>query len=86
MGARKKASGSGAAESRPLAVRYRVTWPHGVNLRGGPGIAGPVLRVLPRGEIVTREGGAELVQGGIWLPVQGGWVCAAYLEPLPEEA
>ena len=73
-----------APEARTAGIRYPVTWPHGVNLRAGPGIGFPVLRVLPLGAVVTRQGDPELVEGAVWLPVQDGWACSLYLERLPD--
>lgn len=81
MAAKKKTV---AAEARTADIRCRVTWPHGVNLRAGPGVGFPALRVLPFGTVVTQEGDPERVEGAVWLPVRDGWVCSLYLERLPD--
>lgn len=60
---------------------YKVAAPHGLNLRRDAGREHPVLRVLSSGSVVEARGEAVTVNGANWLPVQDGWVDAAYLMP-----
>lgn len=80
----------GAASSVPpvekaAPVLYKVTWPQGLNLRQDPGREHRVLRVLACGSLVEARGEAVDVKGTAWLPVQDGWVDAAYLAEVPAE-
>ena len=60
-------------------VKFVVTYPHGLNLRIGPGRNFAVKRVLPNGSIV--EGVGEVVRAGNveWVPLVEGWVDGKYL-------
>lgn len=60
----------------PSFAKYTVNTPRGLNLRSGPGMDYPVLRVLKPGELVEAAGKAR--KG--WLPVQDGWVDRQYLQ------
>lgn len=74
-----------ATESKPVGALYRVNDPRGLNLRYDAGREHPVLRVLPAGSVVEARGEAVLVDGVSWLPVQDGWVDAAYLASVTAE-
>lgn len=74
-----------ATEPKPVGALYKVTDPRGLNLRYDAGREHPVLRVLPAGSVVEARGEAVLVDGVSWLPVQDGWVDAAYLAPVTAE-
>lgn len=63
------------AVKQPSAARYEVAYPRGLNLRAGPGMSFPVLRVLPAGDVVAAAGSAR--DG--WLPVDEGWCDKRYL-------
>ena len=60
-------------------IKFVVTYPHGLNLRVGPGRNFAVKRVLPNGSIV--EGVGEVVRAGNveWVPLAEGWVDGKYL-------
>lgn len=58
---------------------YRVCAEHGLNKRTGPGRKFRVLHVLPCGIEVAVIGPMVTVEGSLWAPVDGGWVCAEYL-------
>ena len=64
---------------------YRVTAHQGLNLRSGPGLEHSAQSVLPCGCVVEARGDGVTVGDGVWMPVQGGWVAAEYLEPFPAE-
>ena len=55
--------------------RCVVDYPWGLNLRSGPGVAFPVVRVLPNGAEVVTPAPAD----GEWCAVEGGWVMSRYL-------
>lgn len=60
-------------------VKFVVAYPHGLNLRIGPGRNFAIKRVLPGGSIV--EGVGEIVRAGNveWVPLADGWVDGKYL-------
>ena len=66
-------------------VKFVVNYPHGLNLRIGPGRNFAVKRVLPNGSIV--EGVGEVVRAGNvdWVPLNDGWVDGTYLLLAGEE-
>ena len=79
-----------AAEATPyigkaVGPMYRVIAPQGLNLRADPGLDHRVLKVLPFGSVVEARGGSVIVNDSTWLPVQYGWVVAAFLEPIEAE-
>ena len=69
------------ATKETVGPLYKVAAPHGLNLRRDAGREHPVLRVLRSGSVVEARGEAVTVNGANWLPVQDGWVDAAYLMP-----
>lgn len=60
-------------------VKFVVTYPHGLNLRIGPGRNFAVKKVIPFGSTV--EGIGECVRAGNtdWVPLADGWVDGKYL-------
>lgn len=74
-----------ATEPKPVGALYKVNDPRGLNLRYDAGREHPILRVLSAGSVVEARGEAVLVDGVSWLPVQDGWVDAAYLAPVTAE-
>lgn len=68
----KRKTDSAAA---PSFAKYKVVYAWGQNLRSGPGMDFPVVRVLMPGEEVQATG--RVKQG--WLPVDGGWLAAEHL-------
>lgn len=65
-----------SATAEPTFAKYVVTYPMGLNLRAGPGMGHPVLRVLRIGETVRQTGETD---GAGWMPVEGGWVDSRYV-------
>ena len=61
---------------KPAFAKYTVNTHRGLNVRSGPGLEHPVLRVLQPGEEVEAAGKSR--KG--WLPVQDGWVDKQYLQ------
>lgn len=61
-------------------VKYRVSYLHGLNLRNAPG--GEIVRVLRYRSTVLSAGDVVEVAGTMWLPVEGGFVNSAYLNPV----
>lgn len=55
--------------------RCVVNYLWGLNLRSGPGVEFPVIRVLPDGTEVT----ARAPFDGEWIAVEDGWAMAIYL-------
>lgn len=64
------------ADAEQTFAKHVVTYPMGLNLRAGPGMDQPVLRVLKAGEAVIQTG--ETAEHG-WMPVKGGWVDSRYV-------
>lgn len=60
-------------------VKFVVNYPHGLNLRIGPGRNFAVKKVLPNGSTVESVG--EVVRAGNveWVPLADGWVDGKYL-------
>lgn len=71
------ASSSGTEEA-PKAMRFRVNFNFGLNLRSEPGYGSAILKVLPYGTEVESH---ETVSSGdgIWVHTEGGWVDSRYL-------
>ena len=67
---------------RSVGLLYKVAAPRGLNLRRDAGKEHPALRVLSFGSVVEARGDAVTVNGSNWLPVQDGWVDAAFLIPV----
>lgn len=67
-------------------VKFVVNYPHGLNLRTGPGRNFAVKKVLPNGSAV--EGVGEVVCAGNvdWVPLADGWVDGRYLTLAGAEA
>ena len=81
---------SEAVETAPEADKrvgfmYRVSAPQGLNLRVDPGFEHRVLKVIPFGSVLEARGNPVTVNGSDWVPVQDGWVAAAYLTPIETE-
>ena len=66
-------------EIREAPVKYKVSFRYGLNLRKTPGKQSPILKVLPNGAEVLSDGPVAEADGTQWLPVEDGWVDAAYL-------
>lgn len=81
----EEAASSVPPVEKAAPVLYKVTWAQGLNLRQDPGREHRVLRVLACGSLVEARGEAVDVNGTAWLPVQDGWVDAAYLAEVPAE-
>lgn len=74
MAKRKKAA-------EPAFAVFAVTHSRGQNLRSGPGMEHPVLRVLPQGATVRA---AETVNG--WARVEDGWMDTRCMEEIGHES
>lgn len=78
MAGKKRKTEPAAAPSQPEFV---VVHDRGLNVRSGPGLDYPVVRVAPAGSRLTPTG--EQKRG--WLPVADGWVMALYVAKLAAE-
>ena len=81
---------SEAVETTPEADKrvgfvYRVSASQGLNLRADPGFEHRVLKVIPFGSVLEARGNPVTVNGSDWIPVQDGWVAAAYLTQIETE-
>ena len=56
-------------------AKHVVLYPHGLNLRAGPGTQYDVLRVLKAGEEVQQSGDKQ--EDG-WMPVGDDWMDSRY--------
>lgn len=70
MARRKTRQDAGETFAKHVVTDFR-----GLNLRAGPGMDQPVLRILKKGETVAQTGACD--EGG-WMPVDGGWVDSRY--------
>lgn len=68
-----------------VGFMYQVSAPQGLNLRVDPGFEHRVLKVIPFGSVLEARGNPVTVNGADWVPVQDGWVAAAYLTPIETE-
>ena len=72
-------------EGKPL--KFSVAASIGLNVRSGPGLQHAILRQLACGDVVeVKDPLQEVPGGGLWAPVEGGWVAAEFLALIDEEA
>lgn len=72
-------------EDKPL--KFAVASSTGLNVRSGPGLQHAILRQLACGDVVeVKESLLKVLGGGLWAPVEGGWVAAEFLALIDEEA